>query len=206
MTTLKPQPAHADVLAAWAWAVVMLTPVGWFSGILAMAYSHLGDVTDVGMMTEGVVLFVTPPTCAFILAVCAARAGHRSGKIAVMVSVLLLMATIVVILLYGGWIGLAVAAVIAVVVLAWVSSRRIAVVMSGLLLLAVVAFSAWQSGGWINVAGIAVMAVVAVLAFAWVRSRKKLPLRPDGERREEGSSAATPPPGVDAPRSGSRSR
>lgn len=54
MTTLKPQSAHADVLAAWAWAAVALTPVGWFCGVLAIAYRHLGDVTDVGMMTEGV--------------------------------------------------------------------------------------------------------------------------------------------------------
>ena len=103
MITLKPQPAHADVLAAWAWAAVALTPVGWFCGVLAIAYSHLGDVTDTGMMTEGVVLFITPATSAFILAVYAARAGHRSGKIALIVSGLLLLATLVVILLHGGW-------------------------------------------------------------------------------------------------------
>jgi hypothetical protein len=54
MTTLKPQPAHADVLAALAWAAVALTPVGWFYGVLAIAYSHLGDVTDIGMTTTGV--------------------------------------------------------------------------------------------------------------------------------------------------------
>jgi hypothetical protein len=78
---------------------VKLTPVGWFYGVLAVAYSHLGDVTDVGMMTAGVVLFATAPTSAFILAVHAARAGHRSSKIAVIVSGLLLLATIVVALL-----------------------------------------------------------------------------------------------------------
>ena len=176
MTTLKPQSAHADVLAAWAWAAVALTPVGWFCGVLAIAYSHLGDVTDAGMMTEGVVLFITPSTSAFILAVYAARARHRSGKIALIVSGLLLLATIVVMLMYGGWVGLAVAAVIAVLVLAWMRFRRIAVVLSGLLLVAILAFSAWQSGGWINVAGIAVMAVVAVLVFAWARSRHKSPV------------------------------
>jgi hypothetical protein len=126
-------------------------------------------------MITGVLLFVAAPTGAFILAVHAARAGHRSGKIAVMVSGLLLLATIVVILMHGGWADLAVAAVIAVLVLAWVRRRRIAVALSGLLLLATLAFSAWQSGGWINVAGIAVMAVVAVLVFAWARARHKLP-------------------------------
>jgi len=56
-----------------------------------------------------------------------------------------------------------------------VRSRRIAVVVSGLLLLAILLFSAWKTGGWINVAGIAVMAVAAVLVFAWVRSRNKPP-------------------------------
>jgi hypothetical protein len=186
MITLKPQSAHASALAAWAWAAVALTPAGWFCGVLAIAYSHLGDVTDAGMMTEGVALFVTPATSAFILAVYAARAGHRSGKIALIVSGLLLLATMVVMVLYGGWIGLAVAAVIAALVLAWARSRRIAVVMSGLLLLATLSFSAWQSGGWINVAGIAGMAVVAVLVFAWARSRHKPPPGPDGTQRKKG--------------------
>ena len=184
MITLKPQPAQAGVLAAWAWAAVALTPAGWFCGVLAIAYSHLGDVTDAGMMTEGVALFVTPATSAFILAVYAARAGHRSGKIARIVSGLLLLATTVVMVLYGGWVGLAVAGVIAALVLAWARSRRIAVVISGLLLLATLAWSAWQSGGWINVAGIAGIAVVAVLVFAWARPRHQPPPGPDGIQHE----------------------
>jgi hypothetical protein len=203
MTTLKPR-SHAETLAAWTWAAVALTPVGWFCGFLAVAYSHLGDVVDVNQEITGFLLFVTAPTSAFILAVYAARAGHRSGKIAVIVSGLLLLATIVLPLLYGGWIGLAVAAVVAVLVLAWVRSRRIAVVASGLLLLAILAFSAWQKGGWINVAVIAVMAVVAVLVFAWARSRNKPPPGPDGAQREEGPPAATAPPGVKLP--GERTR
>lgn len=193
MTTLKPQPGPAQTLAAWAWAAVALTPVGWFCGVLAIAYSHLADVTDVGMMTGGVVLFVAAPTSAVILAVYAVRAGHRSGKVAVVVSGLLLLATIVVMLLYGGWIGLAVVAVIAVLVLAWVLSRRIAVAVSGLVLLAVLAFSGWQAGGWINVTVIAVTAVVTVLVFTWARSRNKPPPGPGGAQREEGSPAAASP-------------
>jgi uncharacterized membrane protein len=202
MTTLKPRHAAADVLAAWAWAAVALTPVGWFYGALGVAYSHLGDVTDVSMMTGGIVLFVAAPTSAFILAVYAARAGHRSGKIAVIVSGLLLLATIVATLLFNGeawpaspgWIGVAVAAVVAVLVLVWVLSHRVAVVVSGLLLLATLAFSGWETGGWINVAVIAVMAVVVVLVFAWARSRKKPPLGPDGVQREGGSAATPVPP------------
>jgi hypothetical protein len=188
MTTLKPRSARAGVLAAWAWAAVALTLAGWFYGFLAIAYSHLGDVTDVSMMTEGVVLFVTAPTSALILAVYAARAGHRSGKIAVIVSGLLLLATLVVLTVAFWWVGLPVTAVVAVLVLVWVRSRRIAVVVSGLLLLAILAFSAWLSGGWINVVAIAVMAVVAVLVFVWVRSRNKPPPGPDGAQREEGGA------------------
>ena len=204
MTTLKPRRAAADVLAALAWAAVGLTPVGWFYGALAVAYSHLGDVTDVSMMTGGLVMFVAAPTSAFILAVYAARAGHRSGKIAVIVSGLLLLATIVATLLFNGetwpaspgWIGVAVAAVVAVLVLVWVLSRRIAVVVSGLLLLATLAFSAWETGGWINAGVIVAMAVVAVLVFAWARSRKKPPFGPGGAQREGGSAATSAPPGT----------
>ena len=203
MTTLQSRHAAADVLAALAWAAVGLTPVGWFYGALAVAYSHLGDVTDVSMMTGGLVMFVAAPTSAFILAVYAARAGQRSGKIAVIVSGLLLLATIVATLLFNGeawpaspgWIGVAVAAVVAVLVLVWVLSRRIAVAVSGLLLLAILAFSSWETGGWINVGVIVAMTVVAVLVLGWARSRKKPPFGPDGAQREGGSAAASAPPG-----------
>jgi len=171
MTTSKPRAAQT--LAAWAWAAVGLTPVGWFYGFMAIGYSHLGDVTDTNMMFGGVVLFAAAPTIAFILALYAARAGHRSGKIAVIVSGLLLLATLVVLTLAYWWVGLPVTGVVAVLALAWVLSRRIAVPVSGLLLLAMLLVSAWLSGGWINVAVIAVMTVVAVPVFAWARSRIK---------------------------------
>ena len=171
MTTSKPRAAQT--LAAWAWAAVGLTPLGWFYGFMAIGYSHLGDVTDKDMMFGGVVLFAISPTIAFILAVYAARAGHRSGKIAVMVSGLLLLATLVVLMLVYWRVGLAVAGAVAVLVPAWVLFRRIAGVVSGLLLLAGLLVSAWLSGGWVNVAVIAVMAVVAVPVFAWARSRIK---------------------------------
>jgi len=168
MTTSKTRAAQT--LAAWAWAAVGLTPVGWFYGVLAIAYSHLGDVTDRNMMFGGVVLFAVAPAIAFILAVYAERAGHRSGKIAVVVSGLLLLATLAVLTWGIWWIGLAVTGVVTVLVLAWVLSRRIAVVVSGLLLLAILLVSAWLSGGWVNAALIAVIAVVAVPVFAWARS------------------------------------
>jgi MFS family permease len=196
MSTLKPHGGSGETSAAGAWALVALTPVGWFFGALAAAYSHLGDVVDVNQMLAGVLLFAAAPTTAFILAVYAARAGHRSGKIAVMVSGLLLLATIAVTLLYGGWVGLAVAAAVAVLVLAWVLSRRIAVVVSGLVLLATLVFSAWRYGGWVNAAVIAVIAVAAVLVLAWGRSRHKPPPGPDGAKREEESPAASAPPGA----------
>ena len=127
MTTSK--PLAAQTLAAWAWAAVGLTPVGWFYGFLAFAYSLLGDVTDVSMMTGGVMLFAAAPTSAFILAVYTARAGHPSGKIAVVVSGLLVLATLTVTFVFtlmnGEWIGQAVAmaAVVAVLVSAWVRYR-----------------------------------------------------------------------------------
>lgn len=191
MTTSKPRPAQT--LAVWTWAAVGLTPVGLFYGFMAIAYSHLGDVTDRNMMFGGVVLFAVAPTTAFILAVYAAHAGHRSGKIAVIVSGLLLLATLVVLTLVYWWVGLPVTGVVAVLVLAWVLCRKIAVVVSGLLLLATLLVSAWLNGGWINVAGIAAMAVAAVLAFAWARSHIKPPPGPDGARRQEGSPA---PPGT----------
>ena len=167
------EPRAAQTLAAWAWAAVGLTPVGWFYSVMAIGYSHLGDVTDTDMMFGGVVLFAVAPAIAFILAVYAARAGHRSGKIAVVVSGLLLLATLVVLAWVSWWAGLAVTGVVAVLVPAWVLFRRIAVVVSGLLLLAVLLVSAWLSGGWVNAAVIAVTAVVAVPVFASARSRIK---------------------------------
>jgi hypothetical protein len=171
-----------------------LTPAGWFSGVLAIAYSHLGDVTDVSMMLGGVVLFAAAPTTAFILAVYTARAGHRSGRIAVAVSGLLLLATLVFLTWVSWWAGLPVTGAAAVLVLTWLLSRKIAGVVSGLLLLAILLFSAWKTGGWINVTVIAVMAVAAVLVSAWVRSRIKPPPGPDGAQREE-----QPPPAPAAP-------
>ena len=68
-------------------------------------------------------LFAEAPAAAVVLAIHAARAGQRSGRIAVVVSGLLLLATIVVLTLVTWWIGLAVTAVVAVLVFAGARSR-----------------------------------------------------------------------------------
>ena len=196
MTTLKRPPAQTDNLALWTWIAVALTPLGWFSGFLAIAYSHLGDATDAGMMTTGVVLFVEAPAIAVVLAVYAARAGHRSGKVAVVVSGLLLLAALVFLTLVYWRIGLPVTGVVAVLVLAGVRSRRIAVPVFGSLLLVTLSFIIvpW----WI---GKVVTAVIAVPVFFWVRSRSKpRPPGPDGVPFEEGT------PTVTAPLAGARHR
>ena len=197
MTTLKRPPAHTDNLALWTWIAVALTPLAWFSGFLAIAYSHLGDVTDVGMLTTGVVLFVEAPAIAVVLAVHAARAGHRSGKVAVVVSGLLLLAALVFLTLAYWWIGLPVTGVVAVLILAGVRSRRIAVAVFGSLLVVTLSFIIvpW----WI---GKVVTAVIAVPVFFWVRSRSKpRPPGPGGVPYEEEPHAVTAPPaGAPPPR------
>lgn len=60
-------------------------------------------------------LLVAAPAAAVVLAVRAARAEHRSRRVDVVGSGLLLLATLVLMLLFG-WIGLVVVAVVAVLV------------------------------------------------------------------------------------------
>jgi hypothetical protein len=60
-------------------------------------------------------LFVAPPASALALAIQPERAGRRSGRTAVMVSGLLLLATLLLMLLLG-WIGLVAIAVAALLV------------------------------------------------------------------------------------------
>jgi hypothetical protein len=71
----------------------------------------------------GILLFAAAPATAVVLAVKAARAGHRSGRIALVVAGLLLLATLLLTLLLGR-IGLVVVAVVAVLVLVGVRSRN----------------------------------------------------------------------------------
>jgi hypothetical protein len=126
MSVLKRRPAPADALARWAWIAVALTPAGWALGIVLAFLSGEGGAKGIGPVTAGllgVVLFVAAPAAAVMLAVRAARAGHRSGRIAEMVSGSLLVATLFLTLLLG-WIGLAVTAVVAALVFAWARPRH----------------------------------------------------------------------------------
>lgn len=126
MSALRRRPAHADTLARWAWIAVALTPAGWVSGIVLAFLSGEGGARGIGPVSVGllgVVLFVAAPATAVVLAVHAARAGHRSGRIAEMVSGSLLVATLFLTLLLG-WIGLVVTAVVAALVLVQARPRN----------------------------------------------------------------------------------
>jgi hypothetical protein len=125
MSALKRRPGHGETLARWAWIAVALTPAGWMLGILLAFLSGEGEAKGVGPVTVGilgVLLFAAVPATAVALAVKAARAGHRSGRIALVVSGSLLAATLFLTLLLG-WIGLVVTAVVAVLVTAWARPR-----------------------------------------------------------------------------------
>ncbi len=126
MSALKRRPAQAGTLARWAWIAVALTPAGWVTGVVLAFLSGEGEAADTGSVTLGILgilLFVGVPAIAVVLAVRAARAGHRSGRIAEMVSGSLLLATLFLTLLLG-WIGMIVTAVVAVLVLAGARPRR----------------------------------------------------------------------------------
>jgi hypothetical protein len=124
MTASKRRLTHAGRLALGAWIAVALTPAGWVLGIVLAFLSGEGEAKGTGLVSAGilgVLLFAAAPATAVVLAVQAARAGHRSGRIAEMVSGSLLVATLVLTLLLG-WIGLVVTAVVAVLVFVWARS------------------------------------------------------------------------------------
>ena len=126
MSVTKRRPVHAGRLARWAWIAVALTPAGWVLGIVLAFLSGEGEAKGIGPVTLGILgilLFVAAPAAAVVLAVKAARAGHRSGRIAVMVSGSLLLATLVLTLLLVR-IGLIVVAVVTVLVLIWARPRN----------------------------------------------------------------------------------
>jgi len=106
------QRLYANRLALGA-----LTPHGWVLGIANFVFlSREGEAKGIGPVGLQVArLLAAAPVTAVVLAVRAARAGHRSGRIAEVVSGLLLLATLVLTLLLG-WIGLVVLTVVAVLV------------------------------------------------------------------------------------------
>ncbi len=126
MSIVKRRPAQADRLARWTWIAVALTPPGWVLGIVLAFMSGEGDAKGAGPVTLGtlgILLFVAAPATAVVLAVQTARAGHRTGRMAVTVSASLLLVTVALTLLLGR-IGLLVVAVVAVVVFAWARPRN----------------------------------------------------------------------------------
>ena len=104
-----------------AWTAVALTPAGWVLGIVLVFLSGEGEAGGIGpaaVGVSGILLFVAAPATAVVLAVRAARAGIRSGRIAVTASGSLLFATCVLTLLLG-WTGLIVVAVVTMLIFAW---------------------------------------------------------------------------------------
>ena len=125
MTVTKRRLTRADKLALGAWITVGLTPAGWVLGVVLALMSCEGEAEGAGPVAlgiTGVLLFGAAPAAAVILAVHAARAGHRSGRAAVMVAGALLLATLVLTMLLG-WIGLIVVAAVTVLVFVATASR-----------------------------------------------------------------------------------
>lgn len=125
MSAWKRRPVYGETLARWAWIAVALTPAGWMLGISLAFLSGEGEAKGAGPVTAGILgilLFAAVPATAVVLAVKAARAGRRSGRIALAVSGSVLAATLFLTLLLG-WIGLVVTAVVALLVFAWARPR-----------------------------------------------------------------------------------
>ncbi len=130
VTAVQHRPPQAGSRSAQrAWVAVALTPVGWFLAAIAgfaWAEAPAGGVATWSLGTLPYALLgVIAPTAAVILAIRAARAGERSGKIAVAVSALLLLGTLVVLGLDFtlGWI-IALVMVVAALAVFWWRSRH----------------------------------------------------------------------------------
>jgi len=127
MSVLKHRSAPADTLARWAWIAVALTPAGWVIFVVLASLSSEGEAKGAGPVIVGLLgifLFAAAPATAVVLAVKAARAGHRSGRIAAAVSGSLLAVAALCLPLLFGLIGLVVTAVVAVLVFVWARPRN----------------------------------------------------------------------------------
>ncbi len=110
MTAVKHRPPQASNQSARrAWVAVALTPVGLILALVAgfaWAEAPAGGVATWSLGTVPVALLaVAAPTAAVILAIQAARAGERSGRAAVVVSVLLLLGMFVLVGTGGFFLG-----------------------------------------------------------------------------------------------------
>ncbi len=128
MSVPNGRPAHADRLARWAWITIALTPAGWALGVVTYLIGVGGTLT-IGLLslnpeTWGILLGVAVPVVAVVLAAQAARAGHRSGRRAVLVSGALLLVTLALALLLVPLIGLTAVAVVTVLVIVWARTRN----------------------------------------------------------------------------------
>ncbi len=122
MTAVKHRPPQASSRPArQAWVAVALTPVGLFLALVAgfaWAEAPEGGVAPWSLGTVPVALLaVAAPMAAVILAIRAARAGERSGRAAVWVSVLLLLGMFVLVGVGGFFLGSIIALVLVAAVL-----------------------------------------------------------------------------------------
>ncbi len=127
MSVPNGRPASADRLARRAWITIALIPAAWLLGVIAYLAGTGGTLT-IGLLsldpvTWAILLAVAVPVVAVVLAVQAARAGHRSGRRAVLVSGTLLLVTLALALLLVPLIGLTAVAVITVLVIVWARTR-----------------------------------------------------------------------------------
>ena len=122
MTAVKHRPPQANSRSAQrAWVAVALTPVGLILATVAgfaWAEAPAGGVATWSLGTlPATLLAVTAPTAAVILAIGAARAGERSGRAAVVVSVFLLLGMFVLLGVGGFFLGSIIALVLVAAVL-----------------------------------------------------------------------------------------
>jgi hypothetical protein len=98
-TTISPpkqehEVSHGRRLARWAWVWVGLTAVSWVGDLLLEGYfeSEYSDRSDVPwyMNSLSLLLLLIPPATALVLAFLARRADRGAGKVASVVSAVLL--------------------------------------------------------------------------------------------------------------------
>jgi hypothetical protein len=95
MTIVGHRPRAGSREALWAWIAVALVPAGLILGAVAgLLWGENPGATGGAWALPSSLLSLAAPTAAVImLAIRAARAGERSGRAAVVVSVLLLAGT-----------------------------------------------------------------------------------------------------------------